>query len=54
MYFNNRYMSGGREVENVTILPNKEVIVTFGNAEGEVTCMCILNDLRINQFLFQI
>ena len=36
MYFNNRYMSGGREVENVTILSNEEVIVTFRDSEGEV------------------
>ena len=35
MYFNNRYMSGGREVENVAILPNEEVIVTFRDSEGE-------------------
>ena len=36
MYFNNRYMSGGREVENVTILASEEVIVSFRDSEGEV------------------
>ena len=51
MYFNNRYMSGGREVKNVTILPNEEVIVTFRNSEGEVIHMHICMYTLISLFV---